>query len=175
MEKPEESLSSELKKFMRLIPQPVTIITTIHNSKLVGITMSSFTSISMTPPVVLASLSKTAPSYTALMSKGKFVVNLLNKGQDFLGERFAGMHKIPDKFHDVKVNYNERGLPVLADSAANIDCDISKSIDAGDHTVILATPVSINIKKKSEPLVYYNQQFCHVVNKGTLVLPEDYV
>jgi 3-hydroxy-9,10-secoandrosta-1,3,5(10)-triene-9,17-dione monooxygenase reductase component len=174
MEKQQEALVQDLKKFMRMIPQPVTIITTVHDSKLVGITVSSFTSISMNPPVVLVSLSKTAPSFTALMSKGEFIVNLLNKGQDFLGERFAGMHGVADKFHDVKVEHNERGLPVLTDSAANIDCDVTKAVEAGDHMVILATPVSINIKKRSEPLVYYNQQFCHVANKGALVLPEDY-
>ena len=174
MDKPEPAIVAELKKFLRMIPQPVTVITTIHNGTLAGITVSSFTSISMNPPVVMVSLSKTAPSHDAFVSGGKFVVNLLNSGQDFLAERFAGMHKIADKFHEVKLDFNQRGLPVLEDCAANIDCDVSKTVSAGDHTIILGTPVSINIKKRSEPLVYYNQQFSRVANKGALVLPEDY-
>jgi 3-hydroxy-9,10-secoandrosta-1,3,5(10)-triene-9,17-dione monooxygenase reductase component len=170
----DDAIVADLKKFMRYIPQPVTILTTVQDGKLSGITVSAFTSISMNPPLVLVGLSKTAPSHGAIVAKGRFVVNLLDSGQDFLGERFAGLHKVDDKFHDVPVSFNKRGMPFLVDCAANIDCDVSETIETGDHSLILAAPVSISIKKKADPLVYYNQQFCHVAYKGTLVLPEDY-
>ncbi len=171
----ENPLTTELKTFMRLVAQPVTVITTSYDSKVLGMTISSFTSVSMRPPLILVSLSKTAPSHDLLLKKGSFIVNLLGLEHDFLAERFAGLHRETDKFKDVDVTWNQRRLPVLAESMANMDCDVWKSIPAGDHTVVLGAPVSISIGKRSEPLVYFNQLFGHAVTKSAVVFPEDYI
>ena len=168
-------LEPQLKKFMRLVAQPVSIVTTKQDDKLVGITVSSFTSISMKPPIVMISVSSSAPSLPLIIARERFIVNLLSKGQEFLAERFSGVHNVKEKFELINYSLNSRGLPVLSEAAAYMDCDLLTKYEAGDHLIILGRPVEINFSGKSEPLVYYAQQYCSVVNKSVLVLPEDYM
>jgi 3-hydroxy-9,10-secoandrosta-1,3,5(10)-triene-9,17-dione monooxygenase reductase component len=171
----QQDIATKLKRFMRLVAQPVTVVTTKEEDKLIGLTLSSFTSISIKPPIVMICVSSTAPSLPMLLKREKFVVNLLSKGQQFLAERFSGIHNVKEKFDKIDYALNNRGLPVLSEAAAYIDCDFLTKYEAGDHIIILGSPVNISFPGKSDPLVYYAQQYCSVVNNSVLVLPEDYM
>jgi flavin reductase (DIM6/NTAB) family NADH-FMN oxidoreductase RutF len=171
----EEEISAKLKDFMRLLAQPVTVVTTETGGRRIGITVSTFNSVSMKPPLICIIISKSAPSHDDLIRRKSFVVNLLSVGQEFLAERFAGMHGVEDKFDGISIESDSRGLPKLSGCAGYLYCGIYNSYSAGDHTIILAMPYEIDIRGKSDPLIFFGRQFFRVVDKSVILLPSDYM
>ena len=91
-----------LRMTLRLWGSGVTVVTAVHEGQRMGVTVSSFTSVSLTPPLILVCLYKNSDSTKILLDAGHFAVSVLADGQGQVAEQFAGHNALPegvDRFH----------------------------------------------------------------------------
>lgn len=137
----------------------VTVVTVNHGGEYHGMTVSSFSSVSLTPPLILVCIAKKAHTHDALLETGAFGVNILAGSQIEMGKRFAGMlPEITDRFDGLDYTLGETGSPLLPDVLAWMDCRIHQAIDAGDHTVVIGEIINAHASS-GEPLLYANRQW----------------
>ncbi len=118
----------------------VTIVTTIDaDGKPVGVTASSFNSVSLEPPLVLWSLAKTAKSMPAYKDSGGFNVHVLAAHQSHLSNQFARPSE--DKFQGVRWETCENGFPLLPEYAALFRCKTHNQYEGGDHIIFVGEVV----------------------------------
>ncbi len=154
-----------LKAFMRLYPQGVTVVTTRVGGLAYGITVSSFTSVSLNPPLVMIAVDRSANSYKAFREAEIFAIHLLSSGQAELSEIFAGRKKTRDKFEGVDYEEGPEKVPILRDTPAYMICRRYRIYEAGDHDLILCEVLSVAIRMPdSKPLVYRNRTYTTVAN-----------
>jgi 3-hydroxy-9,10-secoandrosta-1,3,5(10)-triene-9,17-dione monooxygenase reductase component len=101
----------------------------------VGLTVNSFNSLSLDPPLVLWSLRLASPSLALFDAAGHFAINVLAEGQVELSRRFAS--PVADKFDDALWHEGLAALPLLAGSAASFECERVSRQDAGDHRLYI--------------------------------------
>lgn len=159
----QSSIQENLKAFMRMFPQGVTVVTTILNGTPGGITVSAFTSISLNPPLIMIAISKDSTFHDVLMKTKTFAVNLLGKNDKEISERFAGKYG-DDKFSNVRYKIGKFGAPVLEDALAVMECSIWRTYDGGDHTIFIGEVLNVRINKQDLPLVYYNRGYTTLAN-----------
>lgn len=144
----------EFRDLMAGIPSPVTVLSTWDDGP-AGATIGAFISLSMDPPLVLASLISTTTMLDRLLRVRRFGVNLLAEHQSHIARRFASRHG--DRFADVEWTL-ENGLPRLAGTAAWIECTLESEVPAGDHTMVIGRIVSAQTSA-AEPMVYCRRAF----------------
>lgn len=135
-------------------PTGVTVVTTCHEKNPIGLTVNSFTSVSIDPLLILWSLDKKSQLHPYFMSAEKFAVNILASDQEQLCTLFAS--KVPDRFAQAKWSTSSLGLPILHDTAAILQCKSFQQIDAGDHTIFIGQVLDITNSQK-EPLLYHRR------------------
>jgi len=101
----------------------------------VGVTVNSFNSVSLDPPIVLWSLNKTSPSLAAFEQAGRFVIQVLAIDQIDLSRRFAS--RTPEKFDGVHHRCGLGGLPVIEGCTAAFECLTLEQRTVGDHILFL--------------------------------------
>lgn len=149
--------SDEFRAALSRFPSGITVVTSIDSSGVFhGITVSAFCSVSLEPPLILACIEKTTGSHNALISSGKFAVNILAARQDELSERFA--LPLPDKFEGVNFRVGIGGVPLLEDSLASLECVLRDAFDGGDHTIFVGEVEEVTIRD-GDPLVYYQGSY----------------
>jgi 3-hydroxy-9,10-secoandrosta-1,3,5(10)-triene-9,17-dione monooxygenase reductase component len=124
--------SARFRKVLSHVPTPVTVVTAMGPEGPVGLTIGSFTSVSLDPPLVGFLPGKKSDSWPLLEQAGHFCVNILAEDQGELCWRFAT--ELPDKFEGVEwTESSHTGAPLLEGIAGWIDCTIHSVSDAGDH------------------------------------------
>lgn len=114
----------------------VTVITTrLENGSFLGLTASSFNSVSLTPPLVLWSLSQAASSLPVFTGNSHYVINVLSAGQAALADRFA--RRIENRFEGVDYELSHTGLPILKGVAAWFECHNRSRYPEGDHVIFV--------------------------------------
>ena len=135
----------------------VTIITTRdEQGEFFGLTASSFNSVSLTPPLVLWSLSQNARSLPFFTSNSHYVINVLSAEQAPLAERFAS--RIENRFEGVPYDLSETGLPILSGSAAWFECHNRSRYPEGDHVIFVGEVERFAYEAKP-PLLYHGGKF----------------
>ena len=125
----------DLREVFRDLPQPVTVVTGLSRSaEPVGMTVSSLTSASLAPPLVLFCPAVTSRAWAAARERRSFAVHILGHEHAELAKQFAGPG---DRFAGLHMLKTVDGIPVLADALAVLLCDIRDELPAGDHTVVL--------------------------------------
>jgi flavin reductase (DIM6/NTAB) family NADH-FMN oxidoreductase RutF len=114
----------------------VTVITTsLPDGGFIGLTASSFNSVSLTPPLVLWSLAQAATSLPVFAQNSHYVINVLAGNQAWLAERFA--MRIPNRFEGVDFALSPTGLPVLDGASAWFECRNRSRYPEGDHVIFV--------------------------------------
>jgi flavin reductase (DIM6/NTAB) family NADH-FMN oxidoreductase RutF len=114
----------------------VTVITTrLENGTFVGLTASSFNSVSLSPPLVLWSLSKDASTLPVFTDNSHYVINVLSASQARLAEQFA--RRGARRFDGVSYTLSRTGLPVLDGVAAWFECHNRSRYPEGDHVIFV--------------------------------------
>jgi len=140
----------------------VTVITTrSKDGRKIGLTVNSFTSVSLTPPLVLWSLSRQATDFDDLIAAKNFVVNVLAASQHHLSRKFATTDK--DKFAGIESTDSSGGLPLLAGATAHFLCRKTHEFDGGDHIISLGE-VEEYRWRGGEPLVFHSGRY-HVTTR----------
>lgn len=130
----------------------VTVVTTRHADVPYGMTVSSFTSLSLTPQLVLICLQSHLPTHTAIAAEGRFAVSVLAADQAELSQHFAS--KIPDKFTGVACDTNLHGIPTITGACAVFSCSVAQILPGGDHVIIVGALEDVVVSKRA-PLVYF--------------------
>ena len=135
----------------------VTIVTTVDAAgRLYGLTVNSFNSVSLDPPLILWSQSNTAPSHAVFGTASSFAINILAEDQIELSNRFA--RSGADKFAAVAFEYGVHGLPLLAGCRAWLECAVSARIPGGDHTIYIGEVKAIR-RAERKPLAFGGGQY----------------
>lgn len=134
----------------------VTVVTTEHEGKLYGMTVSSFASLSLKPPLVLICVDKSVNTHTAISASGRFAVNILEQSQEHLSRRFATSED--NKFIGVAWHTGQLGLPVLEGVLTVIECHVRDTVPGGDHTIFVGEVMDAEINQGS-PLLYYRRGY----------------
>jgi 4-hydroxyphenylacetate 3-hydroxylase, reductase component len=126
----------------------VTVVTSGNqDSRLVGVTANSFSSVSLDPPIVLWSLVKRSPSLDVFDQTERFVVNILSLDQVDLSKRFSSP-AVTNKFEGLDHGVGLGGLPVLHDCAATLECKTIQRLEVGDHILFLGQVESYAYERK---------------------------
>jgi 3-hydroxy-9,10-secoandrosta-1,3,5(10)-triene-9,17-dione monooxygenase reductase component len=131
----------------------VTCMTTLSPDRdPVGITASSFNSLSLDPPLILWSIANSSTSFAYFQVGDAFAVNVLAEGQEALAMKFAKTGG--DKFQDVAVHEGLSGVPLIDGSVVHFECTVDARHPGGDHDIIVGFVRRIyNIGKK--PLLFH--------------------
>ena len=139
----------------------VTVITVETPSRDIhGMTASSFCSVSLRPPLVLVCVDHLAETYLHVRERGRFGVSVLKEDQEALSEFFADPERDPDAARRLDIRYNQMksGMPVLANTLANLDCTVVEAHAAGDHTIFVAEVKGVSVSEGS-PLLYFRGRY----------------
>jgi flavin-dependent trigonelline monooxygenase, reductase component len=150
-----------MRKLRGLFASGVSVVTTVNESRLKGITVSAFVEVSLDPPLVLICVANEAESRALLETSKVFAVNILSDDQEFLSERFAARAPlVNDRFEGVPYHIASTGAPILDGSIAWYDCRVESIHDGGDHTVFIGRVEAIGFGSEArKPLVYYANQY----------------
>ena len=129
------TMAVDLRQVFHDVPQPVAVVTGLSSTgQPVGMTVSSLTSASLAPPLVLFCPAVNSRAWAAARERGSFAVNILGHQHGELAIRFAGPG---DRFAGVRTLPIGKGLPALADALTVLVCDVRAEQPAGDHAVVL--------------------------------------
>ncbi|MEO1530738.1 MAG: flavin reductase family protein [Pseudomonadota bacterium] len=157
--------TAALRRALGAFATGVTIVTTCEKggddevASPVGFTANSFTSVSLTPPILLVCLAHTAASYELFCASDTFAVNVLAADQQETAKVFAT--RGADKFADVAWHAGERGAPLIDGSLARFDCAIHERVTAGDHDILLGRVLAFS-RHEGPALVYHAGSFARL-------------
>ena len=134
----------------------VTVVTsTDFDGNPIGMTVNSFTSVSLQPALVLWCIDKKQPSYNFFINAKGYAVNILSKEQNDLCYKFASQRD--DKFENVNWNSSINGFPLVENCLAWLDCKRWNYYSGGDHQILVGEVTSFD-SSELEPLTYWNGQ-----------------
>jgi flavin reductase (DIM6/NTAB) family NADH-FMN oxidoreductase RutF len=123
-----------------------------------GMTASSFSSVSLDPPLVSVCLGNHLPSRSLVEQAGVFAISFLGKDQADLGQRFAGMQPgVTDRFAGGNWITAATGCPVLGDATGWLDCKVVHAYPGGDHTIFVGEVIAAGTPRISAPLLFHSR------------------
>jgi len=144
---------SPLREIMRHIPSSVAVITALSEGTPIGMTIGSFTSASLDPPLVSFFAAKTSTTWPAIQAAGRFGVNVLSAGQPKLATTFAA--RDADRFGDDSWTPSPLGSPLLDGVLAWLDCELDAIHEAGDHLAVTGLVHGMHAADGARPLVFF--------------------
>ena len=148
-------------------PSGVTVVTTLADGAWHGMTASSFSSVSLDPPLVSVCLSRTLYSHELIEESGVFGINVLAKDQAEVARRFAGMVPgLTDRFAGETWTTAETGVPLLDSALGWLDCRVVHAHPGGDHTIFVGEVVAGHAARRTAPLLFHSRgwgQFADVL------------
>lgn len=127
--------ASALRAALGSFPTGVTVVTARGAARTVGVTISSFSSVSLEPPLVLWCLSETAPSRESFLEATHFAIHVLAHDQEDVSRRFCSSSL--DKFAGLETDEGLGRAPLLEGVAALFECALVDTHAAGDHTIFI--------------------------------------
>jgi flavin reductase (DIM6/NTAB) family NADH-FMN oxidoreductase RutF len=157
----------QLRHAMRAWTTGVTVVTATHAGQQYGMTVNSFTSISLDPPLVSLALKKLTHTHELVEKSGEFAVTILASDQKELSDRFAGKHpEIKDRFEGVLTETLLINAPLLKGGMAYFNCRVVNAIPLGENTLFVAEVVAAQSEGTGEPLVYHNRVYWKLAGQG---------
>ncbi|MFB7911389.1 flavin reductase family protein [Kitasatospora sp. NPDC059146] len=151
-------MTDQFKDVMARFPTGVTIATTTDRDGTPhGLTISSFCSVSLEPPLVLACVAKSATCHPVFARTGRFAISILHQDQSDLALRFAD--RTARKFGGGGFLRTDRGNVVVADALATLECTVHSRHDGGDHTILVGEVVGQTLAAEGAPVVYVDRRF----------------
>ncbi|GLQ06451.1 flavin reductase family protein [Sneathiella chinensis] len=136
----------------------ITVVTSLNGEREpMGITVNSFNSVSLDPPLVLFSLGHTGNHCQEFRESGVFAINILSDEQKHLCDRFASPKE--DRFNGVPHILGENGSPVFEDSLAVFECETFKTVEAGDHLIFICRVTNVAVDTSRSALLFHKGQF----------------
>ena len=151
---------NQLRMVMRQWATGVTVVTTHFQGITHGMTVSSFTSVSLDPHYVTISLMKDSRTHSLVIQSASFGITILSSAQVEISQRFAG--QIPDtedRFAGLETFNLDTGAPMLKSGLASLDCNVTDVYDFGTNSLIIGEVVAAKVGEGVDPLLYFNQRY----------------
>lgn len=138
-------------------PTGVAVVTAAGVDGHFGITVNSFTSVSLDPRLLLWCMDRHSRRHDIFVKAAGFTVSILGTGHKEVSSRLArpGEHALDG----IDLIQTELGPPALADSLAVFECAAEKRVEAGDHTILLGRVLRFFCPSQSPPLVYFRGKY----------------
>jgi flavin reductase (DIM6/NTAB) family NADH-FMN oxidoreductase RutF len=150
----------QLRHAMRAWTTGVAVVTSAHNGIRYGMTVNSFTSISLDPPLISVALKKLTHTHDLVENSGEFAVTILAAHQKGLSDIFAGKHpEINDRFAGVETETLVLQPPLIKNGLAYFNCRVVNAIPVGENTLFIAAVIAARGKGEGDPLVYHNRTY----------------
>jgi len=151
---------NQLRQSMRAWSSGVTIVTAATANEEHGMTVSSFTSVALEPPLIIISLQTDSRTHDLVSQANAFGVTILAQDQRELSERFAGHGSDEEnRLAGVETETLVTGAPFIMGGLAYLDCRVSQAIPVGTNTLFLAEVVAVRGDGGGQPLVYHDRQY----------------
>jgi flavin reductase (DIM6/NTAB) family NADH-FMN oxidoreductase RutF len=144
------------KKTLSAFATGITVVATKYNSILYGKTINSFSSLSLSPPLVLFSIDNKSSKLNIFKKSETITINILSKTQQLISNNFA--KKNPD-WRNIEYVSLKNGNPIIKNCVSNLDCKIIDKIKKGDHIIFICQVSQIINDDKLQPLIYYNSKY----------------
>ncbi len=152
--------AENLRAAMRAWSAGVTVVTAVHEGKKHGMTVNSFTSISLDPPTITISLKTGSRTYDMVMGSRAFGLTMLSSDQSKISDIFAGRFpEIEDRFADLQVETLVTGSPLIVGGLAWLDCRVVETYDAGMNTLFIAEVLAARGTGEGLPLLYHDRKY----------------
>ena len=147
--------ADEFRNALQYWASGVTIVTAQCPSLgFLGMTASSFSSVSMDPPQILVCINKDVSTAEAINESGAFAINILTSQQEAISNLFANPSSYADRFSATMHEAGKTGAPLLTESLASIECTVVEQVSAVSHWIIIGA-VQNTVIRPGEPLLYY--------------------
>ena len=149
----------EFRATMGCYATGIAVITTIGDQdEPVGVTVNSFTSVSLDPPLVLFCLDRNATSLAAFDARGKFDVNVLAEDQQSVSARFAA--PVDDRWQGFGWHPGPvTGMPLFDGCLASMECVLHAVHEGGDHQIIVGEVKEVRPTRQGKPLLYFRGRY----------------
>ncbi|WP_254524448.1 flavin reductase family protein [Natrinema caseinilyticum] len=126
-----------------------------------GMTVNSFASVSLDPPLVLFNADKETNTHDHVAEADHYAVNILSEDQEWISDRFAGEHhEMADPFEDIPITTAATGAPIIEGSIAYLDCTLAERYPGGDHTIYLGEVEELSLEDATaKPLTFFRGQY----------------
>lgn len=156
--------SGEFRTVMGRFVTGVTVVTVRDRQGPHGVTVNSFTSLSLDPPMIGVCLRRTGRTAGTLRRSTPFGVSILGADQEDLGRFFASADRPtgPDAFFSVPHRTGNGGVPLIDGAAAQLECIVSQRINAGDHLMYVAQVIGLRVDSAVNSLAFHRGRFLSV-------------
>lgn len=147
-------------------PTGVSIVTTrASTGRLSGVTVNSFSSISLEPALVSFSLAKSLRSFGDFIEARHFAINILGDDQHDISASFA--QPGANKWANMNPHFGPMGSPLIRPSVAAFECEKFAHHEAGDHVILLGKVLHFEIGEKTDPLVFFCSRYHRLSSNET--------
>jgi flavin reductase (DIM6/NTAB) family NADH-FMN oxidoreductase RutF len=138
----------------------VTVVTTKAEGLVYGITVSSFSSLSMDPLLIIVCLANSNKLPAMVEASRHFAVSILAEGQDSIASFFATSKREPvPEFEEIGTIEWKTGSPIIDGAIAHLDCEVQELLPGGDHTIAVGRVVGAASKPELNPLMYFRRAY----------------
>jgi flavin reductase (DIM6/NTAB) family NADH-FMN oxidoreductase RutF len=154
----------DFRNALGTFPTGVTVVTMVTPDGVpVGLTCNSFSSVSLSPALVLWSLSLRSPNLSNFLQAPHFAINILAADQREVSQRFA--QSIANKFEGVDHVTGKLGLPLIANAAAHLECRNETRYYSGDHVIFIGHVLHYDYRE-CEPLLFCRGRYATMEREG---------
>jgi flavin reductase (DIM6/NTAB) family NADH-FMN oxidoreductase RutF len=138
----------------------VTIMTTTAAEKMHGMTVSAFASQSLDPLLILVSVERSTVMHQLVMKSRAFAVNILDEHGEGTARFFADNARLSGpEFEEGTYHLGVTGSPILEEATGYLEATVDRTLEAGDHTIIVGRVVALKIVREAAPLIYYRSAY----------------
>lgn len=156
-----DEIAEQLRNSMRQWLTGVTVVTSKYEDAEHGMTVSSFTSVSLEPAQILISLQHNTRTHDLIMKSRAFGVTVLATDQEEISNIFAGRKSDDeDRLAGLETFTMQTGAPMIAGGLTYLDCKVVTTIGSGTHTIFIAQVLETKCGREDiDPLIYYNREY----------------
>ena len=129
-------------------------VATSHSS---GFTINSFSSLSLSPPLIIFNIYKTETDHVNFLKNNSFVINFLSREQEDVSRLFAT--KDPEKVNKTQHSISENKNIILNDTLGHIELSVFQQIDIADHVLVIGEVQNLETDDNKKPLIYYRSKY----------------
>ncbi|MGI5240634.1 flavin reductase family protein [Dactylosporangium sp. CA-139066] len=148
---------ADLRRVFGAFPTGVTAVAALVDGAAVGLAASSFTSVSLDPPLVSVCIARTSTTWPVLRRARRLGVSVLSADQEHLGRQLS--RRGADRFAGATWRASNGGEILLNGACAWLDCTIYDEYPAGDHTIVLLQVQDLDADQATAPLVFHRSSF----------------
>jgi flavin reductase (DIM6/NTAB) family NADH-FMN oxidoreductase RutF len=158
-----DAIENQFRSVMRRLAGGVSVVTAGRDDDITGMTVTSLTSLSASPPRLLMSINRQASSFALIERYRLFGINILGADQQQVAVRFGnGNLKGKQRFEGTPWFPGSSGVPLLGSSVAALECQVEEIIERYSHGIIVGRILSMERSDRLSSLVYWNGQYVEI-------------